>query len=145
MHRPEAPEAAQFLSNRRGRFISGEEMLGWFAVVENQVNGVKGIGIQAMALQDCVSEGALQCGEAEMVFVIVLQDKVDEAVAEAADAVVEEDGVGHGGWQLMILRGVVEMSCGSAGDWRYEGSFDCARRFAVANHLASLRMTERLY
>jgi hypothetical protein len=39
----------------------------------------------------------LQRGEAEDGIAIAAEDELDEAVAESADAVVEEDGRRHGG------------------------------------------------
>ncbi len=41
-------------------------------------------------------EWTLQRGELKDGVAIAAKDELDEAVAEAADAVVEKDGVGHG-------------------------------------------------
>jgi len=48
-----------------------------------------------MAGQDAGGEGALQRGEAEDSVGIAAEDELVQPVTESADAVVEEDGVGH--------------------------------------------------
>jgi len=65
-------------------------------VVEDYVDRVQVGGAGVVAGQDAGSESALQWGEVEDRVTVAAEDELDEAVAESADSVVEEDGVGHG-------------------------------------------------
>ncbi len=69
-------------------------MFARLSVVEYQINGVQQIRIQPMTFEDSSREVALQGGEAKSVPVIALEDQLDKAVAQCANAVVEDDGVG---------------------------------------------------
>ena len=64
------------------------------SVVQDQVNRVQHIRIQPMTFEDGAGEIALQGGEAELIFAIAFQDEADKAIAQSANAVVEDDGVG---------------------------------------------------
>ena len=66
-------------------------------MIENRVDGVEAGGVGAVAAQNARSERALQRGETEDCPAIAVDYELDQAVAESADAVVEEDGAGQFG------------------------------------------------
>jgi len=65
-------------------------------MVHNYEDCIQSGGTGAVAGEDGRGERALHRGEAEDSVAIATEDELDEAAAERADAVVEEDGVGHG-------------------------------------------------
>ena len=73
----------------------GEEMFAGEFMVEDDVDGVESAGVDAAAVEDVGGERALQRGESEGGIGIATENELDETVAESADAVVEEDGMGH--------------------------------------------------
>jgi len=60
-------------------------------VVKDEIDRVKVTGVDTVADEDVGCEGALQGGEPENGISIAAEDELDEAVAESADTVVEED------------------------------------------------------
>ena len=52
-----------------------------------------------MALKNLLPEATLQRCEPKAIVPIPLQNKLNEPVAESANAVIEDDGVGFGCWQ----------------------------------------------
>jgi len=62
-------------------------------VIDDHVDRVEIGGINAVAGEDAGGEGALQRGKTEGGIAIAAEDESDEAVAESADAVVDEDRV----------------------------------------------------
>ncbi|HWX92861.1 MAG TPA: hypothetical protein VNY29_09535 [Terriglobales bacterium] len=72
-----------------------ESFLG-LLVVRDDVERVEIDSVGSMTSENLSGERALQRGEAEEILAIMLEGELDEAVAESAKAVVEEDGVrGH--------------------------------------------------
>ena len=65
-------------------------------MVEDHVDRIQIGGVDGVADEDAGGGIALQRGETEDGIAIAAEDELDEAVAESADVVVEEDGVGHG-------------------------------------------------
>lgn len=65
-------------------------------MIDYDVDCVEIGGTGAVAGEDGSGKRALQRGEAEDGVAIAAEDELDKAVAECADAVVEEDGVRHG-------------------------------------------------
>ena len=90
-----APESSKLLQDEDGRSGAGEQRFVGQFMVEHDVDGVEVGGAGAVPEKDAGSEGALQRGETEDRFAIAAEDKLDETVAQSADAVVEKDGVGH--------------------------------------------------
>jgi len=92
----EAPEAAELVKDKNDSVGAGQQALVSEIGVHNDVDGIEVGGIRAVAGQDAGRQRALQRGEAEDGVRIAAEDELDKAVAESADAVVEEDGRGHG-------------------------------------------------
>jgi len=46
-----------------------------------------------MSFEDFTRETTLQRGKPKMIFVIVLQDKLDKTIAQTANAVVKNNGI----------------------------------------------------
>jgi len=72
-----------------------EQILAGKFGVEDEVDRVKVGRLNAVAGQNAGCDGTLQRGETKDAIAVAAQDELDEAVAESADAVVEEDGM-HG-------------------------------------------------
>jgi hypothetical protein len=72
---------------------AGEQLFVGKFVVEDDVNGIEVAGVGAVAGEDACGERALQGGETEDGMAIAAENELDEAVAQSADSVVEEDGV----------------------------------------------------
>ncbi len=64
-------------------------------MVKDDVDRIEIVVADAVAGENARGESALQGCETEKVIAVAAEDELDEAVAESADAVVEEDGVGH--------------------------------------------------
>jgi hypothetical protein len=76
-------------------FGAGEQGFVGEFVVEHYVDCVEIGGVGGVASEDGGGERALQRDEMEDGIAIPAKDESHEAVAESADTVVEEDGVGH--------------------------------------------------
>ena len=87
-----------FEDERRGVGAGEQRFVGEF-MVEDDIDRIEVGGVGAVAGEDAGGEWALQRGETEYGIVIAAENELDEAVAESADAVVEEDGV-HVSWKL---------------------------------------------
>jgi len=92
--RGDAPEPAQVLRNEDRSVRAGQQAFAGLAVVEDDVHGIEIGRADAMAAQNPGGEIALQRCEPEDVAVVALEDEFHGAIAEAADAVVENDRVG---------------------------------------------------
>jgi hypothetical protein len=78
-----------------GWVVHGWILAHWIRV-DDDVDRIESVGAGAVLGEDAGSERALQRGETEDGVAIAAKDELDEAVAESADAVVEQDGMGHG-------------------------------------------------
>ncbi len=85
-HRP--PSCVQYEDHGIG--ASGDPFTGLF----DDIQRVQILGIKAVRFQDAGGIVALQRGEAKMSAAIALEDKLHQAVTEAANAVVEKDRIG---------------------------------------------------
>lgn len=72
-----------------------EDLFVRLARLSHEVDGVEERGGGSVAGEDLGSDWALERGEAEEISTITAEDELDEAIAEPAKAVVEEDGVGR--------------------------------------------------
>ena len=63
--------------------------------IDDDIDRIQMAGVKVVTGEDAGGEGALQRCETEDGIAVAANDELDEAVAESADAVVEEDGVGH--------------------------------------------------
>lgn len=63
--------------------------------VDDEIDGVEIARIEVVAGEKAGGQSALQGSEAELALVITTEDELDEAIAQAADAVVKEDGARH--------------------------------------------------
>jgi len=97
------PSSAEFSQDYHGSVGLGCEALVRLGVVEYNVHSVEIRGSRVVAPQYRGREVALQGGKAETILRIMLQNEMDEAVAEDADAVVENDGVGVGNRHIASL------------------------------------------
>lgn len=91
-----APRAFELAQGEEDGVRAGEEAFAREFVVQDDVDGVEVTGIRAVTGEGAGGERALQRGETENGVGIMAESELDEAVAESADAVVEEDGMGHG-------------------------------------------------
>jgi hypothetical protein len=87
------PETWELFQDEDGGGGAGEQIFAGEFVVDRDVDGVESGGVGSVTREDGGSKGALQRGEAEDIIVIAAENELDEAVAESADAVVENDGV----------------------------------------------------
>ena len=92
------PGSGELLEDEDGRVGTVNEGFAGFVVVGDHIDGVEVVSVRAVAAHDAGSEGTLQRGEAENIPAVVAQDELDQAVAQSADAVVEEGGVWHWIW-----------------------------------------------
>ena len=90
-----SPEAWELLQDEEDGVGAGEQTFVGELVVEGDIDRVENARIDAVAGEDGGGERALQRRETEDGIAIAAKNELDEAVAESAAAVVEEDGVGH--------------------------------------------------
>jgi hypothetical protein len=88
----EAPASAELLKGIENRIGARQQVLIRQFVVQHDVDGIEVAGIASVAIKDAGGKSALQRSKAKAVLRVALKDELDKAVAEAADAVVEEDG-----------------------------------------------------
>jgi hypothetical protein len=88
----ESPASAEPLKGEKDCVGARQQVLIRQFVIQHDVDRVEIAGIPSMAIKDAGGKSALQRGKTKAVLRVALQDELDEAVAEAADAVVEEDG-----------------------------------------------------
>jgi hypothetical protein len=91
------PECAELLEDEQHGSGAREQEF-WRPVritVDDNINCVEVGGTNVVTGKDAGREPALQRSEAEDAVRIATENELDEAVAEAADAVVEKDGAGH--------------------------------------------------
>ena len=69
--------------------------------MDDYIDRVEAGGVDTVAGQDAGGDGALQRGETEDGIAIMAEDELGETVAESADAVIEENGRGHGLWKTL--------------------------------------------
>ncbi len=79
----------------RGWILANWILANWI-MVDDDVDRIERVGAGAVLGEDAGSESALQRGETEDGVAVAAKDELDEAVAESADAVVKQDGMGHG-------------------------------------------------
>jgi hypothetical protein len=91
----EAPRAAELFKHKEDRVRARQKRFVGLAAVDHNICGVEIGWIGAVTGEDASCERALQRGEAKVRRAVVAKNELNVAVAESADAVVEEDGVGH--------------------------------------------------
>lgn len=94
----EIPGSAELLQYEQSRTGTREQAFIFRFVVEDNINRIQIARIYAVAREDASGEIALQRSEVEGLFAVAAKNELDEAVAESADTVVEEDGIRH--WSL---------------------------------------------
>ncbi len=81
--------------------------------VDDDIDRVELGGADAVAGKDSSGESALQRSEAEDAITLAPEDEPNEAVAEAANSVIEKDGVWHD-WAILKTLALAEVEgCGS--------------------------------
>ena len=91
-----APAPSEFAEDVGHGIGAGDESFLGLLVVRDDVERLEIDSIGSITTENLSGERALQRGEAEEILAIMLEGELDEAVAESAKAVVEEDGVrGH--------------------------------------------------
>ena len=77
---------------------AGEHEFAWmFGILrDDHVDRIQIARVKVMALQNARGKSALQRRETEYCVAVAANDEPDQAVAKSTDAVVEDDGVGHG-------------------------------------------------
>ena len=90
------PESAKAFEDKDDGVGAREETFVGKFVIEDDVDSVKVLGIGTVTGQDARGERTLQRGEPKDGVKITAQDELIQPIAESADAVVEDDGVGHG-------------------------------------------------
>src|SRR5580692_1839039 len=92
----EAPEAPELLEDEDCGVGTSQQVFIGLIGVDDDINGVEISGVRPAPRKDARGQGTLQRSEAENSCGIAAQDELVQAVAESADAVVKQDGVGHG-------------------------------------------------
>jgi hypothetical protein len=87
-----APGASEFAEDIDNGIGAGDELFFWLFGVGYNVERVEICDARSVTLKDASSKGTLQGGEAEEIMAIMTESEFDQAVAEPAHAVVEEDG-----------------------------------------------------
>ena len=77
------------------RIRTKQQRLAGPVVVQNDAHGVDVCGIRVVAVEDLGGKPTLQRGETKCPFRIAAQNEPDETIAQSADAIVEEDGIGY--------------------------------------------------
>jgi len=94
----EGPRASQVFQDELDRFGAVENSFIGLLVMQDDVYGIEIAG-HRVTRQDFSGQSTLQGSEAEDVTLVSLQDELNQPVAKAADAVVEDNRfgrVGHG-------------------------------------------------
>src|SRR5260370_3893320 len=73
-------------------------------MIQHQIDRIQRVWIQTVALKYIPSEVTLERGEAELIVSVALQDELNESVAQSADAVIENDGIGRLHWTSASVR-----------------------------------------
>ena len=90
-----APKSSQGLQHEDRRIGTGFQTLIGLIRINSDIESIQVLRIRSMAGQDARSQGTLERGKAENTVRVSQQDKLIHPVAEPADAVVKQDGVGH--------------------------------------------------
>lgn len=92
-----APAPAKLLEHKLDGIGAGEEKFRRHLRirVDDEIDGVEIARIAVVAGEKVGGQSALQGSEAELALGITTEDELDEAIAQAADAVVKEDGARH--------------------------------------------------
>jgi len=94
-HRAKLPTSAKLPQDLNGCVVSRKQSLTGLLVIEHQIKRVEIIGIGIVLPQKVAGKIALQRCEPKPVSMIVLEHKLDQAVAESANAIVEDDRIGR--------------------------------------------------
>ena len=90
------PDSTESFQDEDDSVRAREKMFVGKFVIGDNVDGVEVVGISPVTRKDAGREGALQRCETKDGVGIPAEDELVEAVAESADAVVENDRVRHG-------------------------------------------------
>jgi hypothetical protein len=104
---PRHPKSAEHVKDSVG---AGEQRFVWLARVNYYVNCMNAGRIDAVAREDARGKGALQRSEAKSVISVAAQHELHKSVAETANAVVEEDGIGHAA-RFSLPSGIRQADC----------------------------------
>src|ERR1700685_453031 len=97
------PSSAKFSQSHNRSVGARRNSLIGKRVVQHYVHGVEVVWGSVVPSQYLSRKIALQGGKAEAVVRIVFQKELNQPVAEAADAVVENDRIGAGGGHAVLL------------------------------------------
>jgi hypothetical protein len=95
------PRAAELGKHEESGVGAGEQEFVCLSVwtmgvrIDDDVDRIQMAGVKVVTGEDAGGKGALQRCETEDGIAVPAKDELDEAVAQSADAVVEEDRVGH--------------------------------------------------
>ena len=92
----EGPRASQVFQDELDRFGAVENSFIGLLVMQDDVYGIEIAG-HRVTRQDFSGQSTLQGSEAEDVTLVSLQDELNQPVAKAADAVVEDNRFGRVG------------------------------------------------
>jgi hypothetical protein len=87
------PEISEVGEDGDDRVRPGSELFARLLVIQHRVHGVEIFWVGRMPRQDGFREGALQGCELKAIVGIALKYKLDEPIAQAADAVVKDDPI----------------------------------------------------
>jgi hypothetical protein len=94
------PNATQDSGKEEKGISFGKQSFGWLFIIEHRIDSVERFVIYAMPFQQSGGKFALQRSELKTIMTISLQQKLDGAIAKAADAVIKHDcfrfGFTHG-------------------------------------------------
>jgi hypothetical protein len=101
------PEASELFKDEDDCVGSGEQGFIREIVVKDNVDRIQVSRVGAVSGQNALGERALERGKQKRTLAITAEGELDEVVAESADAIVEEDGRGHGILTTLALRKVL--------------------------------------
>ena len=91
-----APEAAELFEDEYHRVGASQQMFIRLIGVNYDINRIQISGVCPMASEDAPRQRTLQRSKTKNARPIVTQDELVHPVAKPANAVVEQDGMGHG-------------------------------------------------
>jgi hypothetical protein len=102
----EAPETAKLFQDEKRGVGAVEERFVRLIEIDHNVKSIEVCGIFFVAGENVGGQIALQRGEAEDALRVAAENELIEAVAESADAVVEDEWGGHNSTESLMGRGV---------------------------------------
>jgi hypothetical protein len=98
----DTPETADLSEYKDDSDRSGDQGFPRFILIDNDIEGVEGGGIGAVAGENLCGDRTLQGGEAKNLSPVVPNDELDEPIAQPANAIVKKDWLRHASPRVAI-------------------------------------------